>query len=215
MCIIFSKPAGVAFPSIVTLRACWERNPHGAGFAVATGKHVYIRKGFMSWDEFATIDFDELEDHACVFHFRYATHGSVSPGNCHPFPIVGNLKRTDTTVDVAVAHNGVISGQQTSKKDYSDTMCYIENVIAPYYKQCKGKGKMYTSTKRRANLLAETGSKWSFLYSDGIIVNVGDGIEHEGIWYSNSGFRTYTAPKPAVIRHPEEMLRPFPIAGYF
>ena len=215
MCIIFSKPAGVAFPSITTLKACWERNPHGAGFAVATGKHVYIRKGFMTWDEFAAIDFDGLEDHACVFHFRYATHGSMSPGNCHPFPIVGNLKRTDATVDVAVAHNGVILGQQTSKNDYSDTMCYIENSIAPYYKQCKGKGKMYTSVKRRANLLAETGSKWSFLYSDGTIVNVGDGIECDGVWYSNSGFRTYTAPKPVVMHYPEEIGRPLPMAGYF
>jgi len=92
-------------------------------------------------------------------------------------------------------------------------MCYIENSIAPYYKQCKG--KMYTSGKRKASLLAETHSKWSFLYSDGIIVNVGDGIEHEGIWYSNSGFRTYTAPKPVVLRYPEEMLRPLPMAGYF
>ena len=215
MCIIFSKPAGVAFPSIVTLRACWERNPHGAGFAVATGKHVYIRKGFMTWDEFATIDFDRLADHACVFHFRYATHGSVSPGNCHPFPVTGNLKRTDATVDVAVAHNGVILGQQTSKKDYSDTMCYVENVIAPYYNRCKGKGKMYTSGKRKAQLLSETHSKWTFLYGDGTIVNIGDGIEYDGVWYSNAGFRAYTASKPVVLRYPEEMLRPLPMTGYF
>ena len=94
-------------------------------------------------------------------------------------------------------------------------MCYIENSIAPYYNRCKGKGKMYTSVKRRANLLAETGSKWCFLYSDGAIVNVGDGIECEGIWYSNAGFRAYTAPKPVVLRYPEEMLRPLPMAGYF
>jgi len=119
------------------------------------------------------------------------------------------------TVDVAVAHNGVTLGQQTSKKDYSDTMCYVENSIAPYYNRCKGKGKMYTSTKRRANLLTETGSKWSFLYSDGTIVNVGDGIEHEGIWYSNNRFRTYTVPKPVVLRYPEEMLHPLLMAGYF
>jgi len=74
MCIIFSKPAGVAFPSITTLKACWDRNPHGARFAVAAANRVYIRKGFMTWDEFTTIDFDRLADHACVFHFRFATH---------------------------------------------------------------------------------------------------------------------------------------------
>ena len=91
----------------------------------------------------------------------------------------------------------------TVKKDYSDTMCYVENSIVPYYNRCKGKGKMYTSAKRKRALLDETHSKWSFLYGDGTIVNIGD------------GFRIYTAPNPVVMHYPEEMLRPLPMAGYF
>jgi hypothetical protein len=109
MCIIMSKPAGVRFPSIATLRNCWEHNPHGAGYAVADGEDVYIRKGFMTWDEFiGGINFDALIDRACVFHFRFATHGSTSPGNCHPFPVEGNLKRQKVRTDVAIAHNGIV-----------------------------------------------------------------------------------------------------------
>ena len=78
-------------------------------YAVADGGAVYIRKGFMTWDEFADgINFDALIDKACVFHFRFATHGSTSPGNCHPFPVGGNLKRQKTRTDVAIAHNGIV-----------------------------------------------------------------------------------------------------------
>ena len=40
-----------------------------------------------------------------------------------------------------------------------------------------------------SNHTKETGSKWSFLFADGMIVNVGDGVKSDGLWYSNSGFR--------------------------
>ena len=190
MCIIMSKPAGVQFPSITALRNCWERNPHGAGYAVADGDAVYIRKGFMTWDEFiGGINFDALIDKACVFHFRFATHGSTSPGNCHPFPAAGNLKRQKVRTDVAVAHNGIIRGVPITKKDYSDTMSYIEKRIAPYWHECKEQGRyMYSVPKNQNVLLDETQSKWSFLYPNGKIFNIGTGNMQGGIWYSNVGF---------------------------
>ena len=190
MCIIMSKPAGVRFPSMNTLRNCWERNPHGAGYAVANGGAVYIRKGFMTWDEFVSdINFDTLIEHACVFHFRFATHGSTSPGNCHPFPVEGNLKRRKTRTDVAIAHNGIVQNIPITKKDYSDTMSYIEKRIAPYWQECKERGAyMYSVPKYQNVLLNETGSKWSFLYPNGKIFNIGTGIMQGGVWYSNVGF---------------------------
>ena len=190
MCIIISKPAGVPFPSILTLRNCWERNPHGAGYAVADGGDVYIRKGFMTWEEFVGgINFDALIDRACVFHFRFATHGSTSPGNCHPFPVEGNLKRQKVRTDVAVAHNGIVRGVRIMKKDYSDTMSYIERRIAPYWRECREQGRyMYSVPKNQSVLLDETQSKWVFLYPNGKIFNIGAGIMQGGIWYSNVGF---------------------------
>ena len=190
MCIIMSKPAGVPFPSIITLRHCWERNPHGAGYAVAVGDVVYIHKGFMTWDEFiGGIDFDVLADYSCIFHFRFATHGSTSPGNCHPFPVKGNLKRREVRTDVAVVHNGIIRRVRIIKPDYSDTMSYIERRITPYWRECKEQGRyMYSVPKTQDTLLKETGSKWAFLYPNGKIFNIGAGIMQGGIWYSNVGF---------------------------
>ena len=220
MCIIISKPAGIPLPSIETLRNCWERNPHGAGYAVARDKAVYIHKGFMSWDDFATIDFDSLIDYSCVFHFRYATHGSQSAGNCHPFPATGNLRQCYRKTDVAIAHNGVIHRAAITKRDYSDTMSYIEQRIAPYWKKCKAKGAyMYSVKQSKKVLLEETGSKWSFLFADGHISNVGKGINDGGLWYSNAGFRCnsyYQTHSTGSFDFDEiVLLRPLAMAGYF
>ena len=192
MCIIMSKPAGVEFPSITTLRNCWDANPHGAGYAVAYQGRVFIRKGFMTWEDFVeSVDFDGLVDYSCVFHFRFATHGSQSPGNCHPFPITGDLRKESRRTEVAIAHNGVIQNVKITKNDYSDTMSYIEQTIHPFWKRCKEKGAkyMYSIKQSRELLTKDTRSKWSFLFADGKIVNVGDGVQANGLWYSNAGFR--------------------------
>jgi predicted glutamine amidotransferase len=221
MCIIISKPAGIPLPSIETLKTCWERNPHGAGYATAYNGNVFIRKGFMDWEDFANgIDFNRLEPYACVFHFRFATHGSTCPGNCHPFPVSGNLKKTYRKTDVAIAHNGVINQIKIDKKDYSDTMSYIEKRIAPYWRLCKEHGAlMYSNKSSKKTLLEETDSKWSFLFANGKIINVGDGVEEDGIWYSNAGFRCYSyfqanSPRQAYPNG-VELVRPLAMAGYF
>ena len=192
MCIIFSKPANIEFPSILTLRNCWENNPHGAGYVFAKDGHVFIRKGFMTWEEFIeNVDFNDLVAHACVFHFRYATHGSVSVGNCHPFPATGKLKAKKLRTDVAIAHNGVIRNAMIMKDDYSDTMTYIETNIRPFWTRCQEKGTkyMYYGKKNQKILLEDTKSKWSFLFGDGTIINVGTGFQQDGIWYSNGDFQ--------------------------
>jgi hypothetical protein len=233
-CIIVSKPAGIPLPSIETLQNCWKRNSHGAGYAVAKDGAVHIRKGFMTWESFANIDFAELTPFACILHFRYATHGSQSPGNCHPFPVTGNLRSKTRTTDVAIAHNGVIHGVAITKPDYSDTMSYIEQSIAPYWKRCKKRGSyMYSMKASKRTLLDETNSKWAFLYPNGSIINVGRGIKEHGLWFSNSSYRGYTysfanSPRMTMLNnrspadddwnsYPDEMvlLRPLAMAGYF
>ena len=68
-------------------------------------------------------------------------------------------------------------------------MSYIERRIAPYWQECKEQGRyMYSVPKNQNVLLDETQSKWSFLYPNGKIFNIGTGIMQGGIWYSNVGF---------------------------
>jgi len=211
MCIIMSKPAEVDFPDILTLRNCWENNPHGAGYAVANKGKVYIRKGFMTWEEFMeSVNFDGLVPYSCVFHFRFATHGSKSPGNCHPFPVSGNMKMEKIRTDVAIVHNGVIPNIMITERDYSDTMTYIEETIQPFWEQCKVKRAkyMYSIKKNQDMLKKETNSKWSFLFGDGKIINVGKGVKRNGIWYSNEGFEA-TAHRIRRVRQTADVA-----AGY-
>jgi hypothetical protein len=47
---------------------------------------------------------------------------------------------------------------------------------------------MYSVPKNQKVLLDETQSKWSFLYPNGKIFNIGTGIMQGGLWYSNAGF---------------------------
>lgn len=196
-CIIISKPAGIAVPSIDTLKNCWDRNSDGAGYAIAKNGVVRIHKGIMTWREFAKIDFAALTPFACIFHFRWATHGSKSAGNTHPFPVTGDMRKCKRAADVAIAHNGVIPRVRIVKDDYSDTMSYIEKRIAPYWKECKKRGSYMFSVKAsRKILLDETGSKWAFLYPNGHIINVGQGIKVDGVWFSNNGFRSSHAYPP-------------------
>ena len=130
------------------------------------------------------------------------------------------------------------AGVAITKRDYSDTMSYIEKRIAPYWKECKASGRfMYSVKASQSTLLKETGSKWSFLFTSGHIFNVGQGIVDGGLWFSNNGFRGYTysfanSSRLAYLNrraesrssanddwnpYPEGMepVRPFAMAGYF
>ena len=94
MCVLIYKPKGVEMPSKKVLKACFEANPHGAGFATPTSIHhsmnfETIYKGLKCVSK---------EEH-CIIHFRLATHGSIRLRNCHPFKID----------DICFAHNGVLS----------------------------------------------------------------------------------------------------------
>ena len=47
MCIAIVKPRGVSLAE-ARLRLCFENNPDGAGFAIATDQGVTIHKGYTT-----------------------------------------------------------------------------------------------------------------------------------------------------------------------
>ena len=131
MCVAIYKPAKVKLPSLDILRQCWETNPDGAGFALPTldnPRHAFhIRKGFMTWEAFekAVHDFRLAEcEGDLLLHFRIATHGGISPGNTHPFPVteeIKYLKHTNILTNSVLIHNGVLP-IKPGCDDISDTM---------------------------------------------------------------------------------------------
>ena len=190
MCIIAAKPAGVPAPSRETLMTCWDSNPDGAGIAVSDGASVHILKGFMKWEDFedALDALSDLTHYGVLYHFRIATHGGVRPGCCHPFPVSSNtdsLRSLDCAAPVAVAHNGVIQGQDTDKTT-SDTMAYIRDVLAPL--NAVSGGVMGNASAHSVLQHTVNGSRLALLDYSGELNLIGKWEECEGVFYSNSGY---------------------------
>ena len=90
MCIIIHKPKGKEL-DVATLKRCWNRNPHGAGFMFIQDGSVYGNKGYMTYEDLTKglADAGFLKDekltkkHAVTIHFRLASHGSIKASNCH------------------------------------------------------------------------------------------------------------------------------------
>lgn len=106
MCCLVFKPKGKSLPKENIIRSICEANPDGFGFATPT-------------KIFRTLDYNTFikalkrvsTDEPCIFHARWATHGSVKISNCHPFKKDG----------VCFAHNGVLNITPVGDKTDSET----------------------------------------------------------------------------------------------
>lgn len=193
MCIIVAVPQNVELPKTSTLKECFQSNPDGAGFMWADGKTVHIRKGFMTWEAFEKALNDELlsgsvgMDSAVVLHFRIATHGKVRPGCCHPFPVSDareDFRATTFDCRFGVAHNGIIHGRNTSE-DWSDSMDFICNVVAPLAKM----NPSFMHNEHALDVLkGACRSKLAIIDNAGDLALVGDFIEDDGVFYSNTSY---------------------------
>lgn len=183
MCIIVYKPIGEELPDYNILAGCAADNPDGAGYMYRSdnGK-IIISKGFFDIDEliFEIEKLGNVKDKDIAIHFRYATHGSISPGNCHPFPITKNirtLRRKNLVCQSAIMHNGVISGMDHKNKTLSDTMCAV---------------KIISDTGEKSQPSLKILSSGKFLIMDSLETRMyGDFINDDGIFYSNNGYYLY------------------------
>ncbi len=194
MCIIIAKPKGIAMPPENWLEASFRANSDGAGFMLADGHNVVIRKGYMSYEAFTRAIESEgnLTDKAVVMHFRIATHGLVDAGRCHPFPVCDDYKhmaRTFNVVQLGLAHNGILSIKPPNET-VSDSMTFI--------KECLKSPDVIDRLREHADhqmLLEEaiSGSRLAFLEPSGEITLFGCGWqEDKGISFSNSSYKPKT-----------------------
>lgn len=168
MCVLIYKPKGVEIPSKKILRACFEANPHGAGFATPTSIHhsmnfKTIYKGLKCVPK---------EEH-CIIHFRLATHGSIRLRNCHPFKIDS----------ICFAHNGVLS--IPVKNDMTDS----ETAFKWLYPTIKKYGLESKELDNKVKQIIGY-SKFAFLCGDKIKL-YGDFRQIDGVYYSNLRWRNY------------------------
>lgn len=191
MCIVIIKHAGVEMPTKRQIKTCFNNNPHGAGFMYAYNGNVYIEKGFMSFKSLwrAVMHFDESTP--MVIHFRLATHGSISAGNTHPFPLssdISELKALSHETDMGLAHNGMLDFNEDVLHDLSDTMVFIRDILS----QPVIKANLDNATILHLLTSVTEGSKIAILSGDGNITLLGDEFswitEQNGLMFSNTGY---------------------------
>lgn len=190
MCIIAVKDKGVKFPEYDIMEECFFNNPDGAGYMVAGNGKVEIHKGFMTFQEFYQEIKTVPDDLPVIMHFRIGTHGGNIPQNTHPFPVKQSLKalkNTDINCKIGVAHNGIIGGVYP-RSGISDTMEYIYTRLYPAFKAVPD---FLNIPALRDMLEGDISSKMAFLDSTGKITLIGDFIEDNGIYYSNSTYKPF------------------------
>lgn len=185
MCILIYKPKNVELPSEEYLIESWKNNPDGAGISWSDGIHTYLKKGFMSMNHlllFVETKQQEFKSMDVLIHFRYATHGSVISHNCHPFVVSDRIKDLRRLKykgsDLILAHNGIISGKDYTKKtinDLSDTMIFTK--------------RLHTLGKKSNEIqnILKSG-KFCLMYPDHVEMF---GLFHEdnGVYYSNTSYK--------------------------
>jgi glutamine amidotransferase len=194
MCVICFKPVGVRLPPTWALEESNRNNPHGAGFAVAEPDRarIIIKKGFRSalaLEEALVKTIREMGRTQlgvqAVIHFRYATHGTKSGGNCHPFPlsrIDRELKATTIICKTAIVHNGTFPvSVPPTLDDFSDT----QYVIKEYFSKYSFGGLL----KAREELKEFCGfNKVIIMNHDQRFIRIGDFQLYRGCYWSNKTF---------------------------
>ena len=192
MCIILYKEAGTELPKEDVLRRCERKNSDGIGLMIKKDGWIRIRKGFMNFEEFWAAYRNEglTKDSEFAIHFRLATAGGVSKGNCHPFPVSDNIwdlkkvkfKQGDG-VTQAVMHNGILG---KGNAFLSDTMMWVKDDLF-VVKEHLGSDTVMETIKKSTQ-----GSKLLF-FDGGEVRKTGIWYEDKetGIHYSNLGYKEY------------------------
>lgn len=201
MCVIMSKPQGVAFPEERILKNCWDNNPDMGGFMYAMNDKVYINKGFKTWESFknglAKARKLTGDDVPYVCHFRISTQG-YDTSCCQPFPLTSNMnkmKKNKAECRIGVAHNGVLSLTSDGATTYSDTMKFISDFLVNIIQS----HDWYKND--RTLLLVDNlikGSRFAILDKYGHCELRGKGwVEENGCHFSNDSYSYKKAVYPA------------------
>jgi predicted glutamine amidotransferase len=191
MCMLCVVPPNV-IPSRSKLENSALNNPHGFGYAIAVPKERRIHT-FTTMDADACINkFIEdrskyLEGYA-VWHARYATHGSNTVDNCHPFK-VGNDEQT------YLAHNGILNVLEEKGEMRSDTRIFAEDIMSTIG------GVTALDNPQVWNMLEDftTGSKIAFLTVNPkanhqlyLLHEEKGNYDVSGVWWSNTTYELET-----------------------
>lgn len=209
MCIIAIKPPGDDIAKRMNwLDNCWVKNPDGAGMAFYENGAIRYVKGFMTWvalSDYVKTNAAVLSKRQVAFHFRTATHGTVSPANTHPFPITrkqGRLVRRDGHTQCAFMHNGVLTGLTDPRKPDSDSLVFVRDYLSRF------RGDVTCPAVQKLLVALGGFNRFAFMAvaEGGSRVNmVGDFVSDNGWWFSNRDYK-YTR---VVTIYPSHTGKPY------
>lgn len=162
------------------VRAIWEINKHGSGFAYSGEDSIHVHtfpQGFKRFWKTLSRKRAENPDSVFLIHLRKATKGKANTEeNTQPIPIGGNT---------VMAHNGTMHGFAT--EDLSDSIMFAEDFLK--YLKPGFLNKPTTMAAIESFLLP--GSRMAFLSADGTyrLLNEDAGIWVDGVWFSRDIFK--------------------------
>lgn len=187
MCLIIVHPAGHTL-SRAEFADIYERNADGFGIMTAHAGTLHTYRTVGTLEDARALYDRHAAGRASVLHWRYATHGTVTLDNAHPFTL---------TRDVAFVHNGMLS-VGTPDAESSDTAHMARLVLAPIARD--NPASLFTDEMRAVlSPLVGKGNKLVVMDRTGAvsIFNRAQGVDHRGRWYSN----TYAWSAPAALLH--------------
>jgi glutamine amidotransferase len=183
MCLLTFIPEYVT-PDMERFAVAAQNNPDGFGFAILGKDKIYKEHG-MNFKQVAEkfIDMRKTLQGPAIFHFRWATHGSETVDNCHPFSL-GNDPMS------VMGHNGILPVKIDKGDDRSDTKVFAQDIMPAiggvtsldddeYFKKLEA----WAKGSKLVFLTLNEDAKYPFY-----ILNEKDGHWDKDIWWSNYSY---------------------------
>lgn len=179
MCLLSCKPTEVQW-NIEHLKQGIKQNRDGWGLMGIKEGKLWWSKGFTEAELEEALPF--YQDLEALFHARWATHGTKTRDQIHPYGVVD---------DIYMAHNGVFDIKITDETK-SDTWHMAQELAL-----MGRKSLVYRLTKSRFWLDTygkQIGTNKVAFISPAfgtVIVNKHLGHDVDGVWMSNSSYKSY------------------------
>ena len=184
MCLIITGESAKIRSTLLNTHALlddiYTSNSDGIGIMYATTKGLKVVKVLPKSLADATHFISKLptDDRQLAIHFRMTTHGHTDMTNCHPYDVIPGY--------VAMMHNGILHTGNAADKSKSDTWHFIKDFLTSPVTE----HPPLIHNPQFLDMIAEFIGDNRFVFMDGegklSHVNKDQGIEHDGLWFSNT-----------------------------